>query len=104
MAEKPSLWQDLMINDSECLIFSNDDINSRGRSSIFTILESLDSCSLLVEQIRDALACCCIDDIVPMDTQRISIVDSMSEKWRDNGYKSVRSFELSDVSNITKKW
>lgn len=104
LSELPQLWTDLKIADTDTLLFNAEDIKSRGASPIFGVLESLDSCSCLIEQIRDALECKSINDISPLDAHRKSIADSLSELWGDNGYKPENPFEKSDIVKITSKW
>lgn len=104
LAELPQLWQDLKVRDTDTLLFSADDINSKGKSPIFEILDSIDACSDLISQIREALQCNSIDDITPLEVSRISIADSLSELWGDNGYKPKPSYEKADVVKVTSKW
>lgn len=104
LAKSPQLWQDLKVGDTDALLFSADDINSKGRSHIFEVLDSIDSCSDLVDQMRDALQCNSIDDIMPLEVNRKSIAERMSELWGDNGYKPKPSYEKADVVKVTSKW
>ena len=104
LAELPQLWQDLKVRDTDTLLFSADDINSKGKSPIFEILDSIDACSDLISQIREALQCNSIDDITPLEVSRISIADSLRELWGDNGYKPKPSYEKADVVKVTSKW
>ncbi len=104
LAELPQLWQNLKVRDTDTLLFSADDINSKGKSPIFEILDSKDACSGLISQIRQALQCNSIDDITPLKVSRISIADSVSELWGDNGYKPKPPYENADVVDVTSKW
>lgn len=104
LTELPQLWQDLKVRDTDTLLFSADDINSKGESPIFEVLDSIDSCSDLVSQMRDALQCNSIDDITPLEINKKSIAESLSELWGDNGYKQKPSYEKADVVKVTSKW
>lgn len=104
LAELPQLWQDLKVKDTDTLLFSADDINSRGTSPIFDVIDSIDICSDLITQMRDALQCGSIDEIMPLEVNRKSIADSLSELWGDNGYKPKPSYEKTDVVKVTSKW
>ena len=104
LAELPQLWQDLKVKDTDTLLFSADDVNSKGKSLIFEILDSIDTCSDLIIQIREALRCNSIDDITPLEVSRKSIADSLSELWGDNGYKPKPSYENTDIDEVASKW
>lgn len=104
LAELPQLWHDLKVMDTDTLLFNADDINSKGTSPIFEILKSIDSCSDLISQMRDALQCSTIDDIMPLEVNRKSITESLSELWGDNGYKPEPSYEETEVGKVTSKW
>ena len=104
LSELPKLWNDLNIKDTDTLLFSSDDINSGGTSSIFRTLDSIDECSDIVEQLRVALRCNCIDDIQPLEVNRIPITETLSELWKDNGYKPEPSFDKTDVNSVTSRW
>lgn len=104
LAELPQLWQDLKVKDTDTLLFSADDINSRGTSPIFDVIDSIDICSDLITQMRDALQCGSIDEIMPLEVNRKSIADSLSELWGDNGYKPKPSYDKTDVVKVTSKW
>ena len=104
LTELPQLWQDLKVRDTDTLLFSADDINSKGGSPIFDVLDSIDSCSDLVSQMREALQCNSINDITPLEINKKSIAESLSELWGDNGYKQKPSYEKADVVKVTSKW
>lgn len=104
LAELPQLWQNLKVKDTDTLLFSADDINSRGTSHIFDVIDSIDICSDLITQMRDALQCDSIDEIMPLEVNRKSIADSLSELWGNNGYKPKPSYEKTDVGKVTRKW
>ncbi len=53
---------------------------------------------------RDALQCNSIDDITPLEINKKSIAESLSELWGDNGYKQKPSYEKADVVKVTSKW
>ncbi len=104
LAELPELWADLRVKDTDTLLFSSDDIKSKGQSPIFKILGDIDSCRDVVKQMVGALACNSIDDIEPIEINRISIPDELSNQWGDNGYIPSPSFTKTDVVKVTSKW
>lgn len=104
LSELPDLWRDLNMKDTDTLLFSADDIKSKGNTPIFSILESMDSCSDIVEQMRTAFMCNSINDIEAMEVCRESLADKLSGLWDDNGYKPGPSFDRTDVVKVTSKW
>lgn len=104
LSELPDLWQDLRIKDTDTLLLSADDIKSGGTTAIFEILDSIDECSYIVEQIKESLRCSAIADIQPLDVNRVSVAETLSGLWGDNGYVPGPSFEKTDVVKVTSKW
>lgn len=104
LAELPQLWKDLKMSDSETLLFNENDIKKRGQSPIFEVVESLEGCADLIEQIKEALQCTSIDEIEPLETNRTPVADELRKLWNDNGYKPIPSYERKDVVLIANKW
>ena len=104
LSELPDLWRDLNMKDTDTLLFSTDDIKSKGNSPIFSVLDSIDSCKDIVEQMRSAFMCNSINDIEAMNVCRESLADKLSGLWGDNGYKPGPSFDRTDVVKVTSKW
>lgn len=104
LSELPQLWKDLNITDTDTLLFNAEDIKSKGTSRIFGVLESLKSCSCLIEQMREALDCPSINEVSPLEAHRTSLADDLSKLWGDNGYRPENPFMESDVVKITSKW
>ena len=107
-AEIPSLWKDKNIKDTETMLFSADDIKSRGKSSIFAILDSNTHLAQYSSAIKKELMIDNIEDLQPLEDVVVSneqkIVSSAQEKWKNNGYVP----EIVDYSNsiysIQEKW
>lgn len=104
LAANKELWFRLNLEHSETMLFSEEDIKSRGKSPIFNEVEKLTGCSNLINAIREALACDTIEELKPLDEAIVPIVDIISSKWKDNGYKPEPTFRESDVLSITFKW
>jgi hypothetical protein len=104
LSQLPELWKDFKIKDSETLLFSADDIKSKGTTPIFSILDSIEACRKIVEQIKNALACNSINDIEPLDENYESMIDIISGLWGDNGYRPAPSFVKTDIVKVTSKW
>lgn len=104
LAEIPSLWKELMMADTDTMLFSAEDIKSNGKSPIFTVLETTSSCNYLSEVIKDYLSKKNIEELNPLEDVIISPLEKMGEKWKDNGYRPSPPYRESDVNNITYKW
>lgn len=104
LAEIPSLWSDLMMADTDTMLFSAEDIKSKGASPIFTILESMSSCNYLSKKIKDFLSKNTIEELEPLEELIISPLDKLGKQWEDNGFRPSPAFKESDVKNITNNW
>ena len=104
LTEVPQLWTDLMIEDTDTLLFTVEDIKSRGTTPIFTILETTNSCKELCHTVKDYLTRKSIEDLEPLENVVVSYLDKLSESWKDNGYKPSAAYKETDVMQVTKKW
>ena len=106
MAKIPSLWKDLNMEDTETLLFSGEDIQSRGTSTIFQVLKTDSELSPLVDKLCDFMSKSSIDDLVPLEEAVVSMSESISTKWgKGNGYRSSTSkVQIDDPYKIAKKW
>ena len=103
-AEMPVLWNDLMIEDTDTMLFTAEDIKSGGTSPIFSILESITSCRELCVTIKDFLSRNTIDELQPLENVAVSYLDKLSDLWRDNNYKPNPPYSKSDILKIVDKW
>ena len=104
LSEIPSLWGDLMIADTDTMLFTSEDIKSNGTSPIFDVLDATRSCNHLSESIKDFLSKKTIEELEPLENVIISPVDKLGKQWEDNGYRQSPAFKESDVINIANKW
>lgn len=107
-AKCPSLWEDRQVFDTETLLFSAEDIKSKGNAPIFKVLESIPETKDGVRAIEFALQQTQLDDLLPLEEAVVSKEKKLSsqvrEKWKDNGYvKEPKDFGAS-VSAIKEKW
>lgn len=128
IAKFPQLWSELEIEDTETLVFNQDDLDYPQRSSIFAKLKSDPSLLPCIKAIEYALKESDIEKllpleraIIPMSTriaeelqekwelrpapvieQKPANIDGIKLKWERNTYKP--EFEPIDVSSITTKW
>ena len=104
LAEHPDLWMDLKMEDTDTMLFSAEDIKSGGTTPIFAILESTSSCKNLVRKMKEFLSKETIDDLEPLEDAVVSNIDKLSDKWKDNGYKTSSAYNKEDISHICNKW
>ena len=105
----PNLWHELNLDDTETLIFSTEDFSSKGNSKIFRILENNQELKPLSLKIKEFLAKANIDELESLENAIIDpqkkIVDSLSEKWGDNGYKRQTQQDIDNIAkDISEKW
>ena len=103
----PSLWDELRIKDTETLLFSADDIKSRGMSKIFSKLDSHPELKPLSDAIKKALASNSLSDLLPLEeaiipaTEKIAI--GVREKWKKQP-KAERPEYNPDTTSTRAKW
>lgn len=103
----PLLWEELKIADSETLLFSADDIKSKGTSSIFGKLDSKPELKPLSEALKAALRCLSLDKLLPLEQaivpQEVRIRSCIRKQW--NNPQSVERPEyVPDTNNVRKQW
>lgn len=111
LSKLPNLWTNLKLEDTETLIFTADDLSSKGTSKIFQILESNQELQPLSIKIKDFLGKTGISELEPLenvivDRQKV-VVDNLADKWKDNGYqiKGQTQKDFLDVANdISGRW
>ena len=103
----PSLWDELKIKDTETLLFSADDIKSRGTSKIFSKLDSHPELKPLSEAIKKALESNNLNDLLPLEDAIIpatkKIADGVRGKW-NNQPKVERPEFTPDTTSTRAKW
>ena len=103
----PNLWGQLNIKDTETLVFSADDIKSKGTSQIFNKLNSHPELKPLCDAISKALDCNSIDDLLPLEeaiipfTKRIS--GGIRGKWNNQPKVTAEVF-TPDTTATRAKW
>lgn len=106
LSKFPKLWNDLNLEDTETLIFSAEDISSKGNSKIFQILESNQELKPLSSKIKEFLSKDNINDLVPLENAVADptkeLVVNLSNQWEDNGYVK-KEQKQEDIDKITKE-
>lgn len=104
LSKYPNLWNDLNIEDTETLLFSLEDIKSKGCTPIFDFLGRDSSLSLLVSNLIAFLQADTLDDLQPLEAVLVSKVDTISDKWKDNGYRPKIVDYKAEADLISNKW
>ena len=103
----PSLWDELKIKDTETLLFSADDIKSRGTSKIFSKLDSHPELKPLSEAIKKALESNNLNDLLPLEDAIIpatkKIADGVRGKWNNQPRVECPEF-TPDTKRTRAKW
>lgn len=106
LAKLPYLWNGLCLEDTETLIFSADDISSKGNSKIFQILDSNNDLKPLSSKIKDFLSKDDINDLEPLENAVVDstrkLVGDLSIQWGDNGYVKKEQTQ-EDIDKIAKE-
>ena len=107
LSKYPYLWEELNMEDSESLLFTQEDFLNPSGSKIFQKLKSDIELSDYVKAIELALTKSNIEDLLPLSevitTKNNKIVSNLQEKW--NKYLSYTSAEpIVDKENLKKKW
>ena len=106
LAKMPSLWNDLNMEDTETLLFSGEDIHSKGSSNIFRLLKTDLELAPLVDKLCEFMDKSTIEDLIPLEDAVVSKSESISSKWKGgNGYKATtKRGEMDDPNEIAGKW
>ena len=106
LAKMPALWNDLNMEDTETLLFSGEDIQSHGSSTIFKVLKTDSELTPLVDKLCEFMSMPSINDLSPLEEAVVSKSDSISAKWKaGNGYNpSQKKGSIVDSQEITNKW
>lgn len=104
----PNLWVELQIEDTDTLVFSAEDIESKGTSPIFDRLGRYSELTELIRGIKSELNKVALDDLLPLEELcGPSLIDNLSNEWKDNGYKQRASQPVSyesEVKKTTQEW
>lgn len=105
LANNPEWWSKLNMEDTDTLLFSGEDIKSKGRALIFHELMRDNAIKHLVRRLCDYMQKRSIEELEPLEVAAISPADTITQKWKSgNGYKA-HVFDASKMAeNISKKW
>lgn len=111
LSKFPYLWAKLNLDNTETLLFSAEDISSKGTSGIFQILDKDPDLKPLSSKIKHFLHQDDIDCLEPLEKAIIDpkeeLIAELAEEWKDNGYsKKVQTLDdyKNTVNEISKLW
>lgn len=107
LAKYPNLWYKLNIENTETLLFTQQDLDSPNSSVIFKELKKDMDLRSLVEAIEKALRYPNIDDLLPLEEAIIPestrIVGNLKDKWEKKTISTKEDSQI-DLNVISKKW
>lgn len=106
LSRHPDLWDILCMEDTDWMLFSEEDIKHPDKAPIFVVLENDDCLSPFSNRLKEFINCSCIEDLVPLEEAIVppkSLADSLSERWNDNGYVPPKQ-ETVNAEGIFGKW
>lgn len=104
LKEKPELWRDLQMEDTDTMVFSAEDIDSNGNAEIFGKLRSIPKTKELVDRIIAELRKSSIDELSCLEENCVSFLDTIRSDFADNGYKRPELYNKEDVKKISSDW
>ncbi len=87
LAKIPALWSDLQIEDTETLLFTAEDIESKGSSRIFDVLHQDYELAPMVDKIREYLQFDNIEELLPLEDALVPPTEKFRSKWNDPKYQ-----------------
>lgn len=107
LAYHPSLWKELEIEDTETLVFSQDDLDYPNRASIFARLKKDASLYDCMEAIERALDEPDIERLLPLEEAIKSgskrLVEGLQGKWKSRP-APVFEQKSADIDGLKSKW
>ncbi len=105
LANNPEWWTKLDMDNSDTLLFSGDDIKSKGSSLIFHELKRDTTIRPLVDRLCDFMQKRSILELEPLEVATVSQADTIAQKWKSgNGYKAPVFNATKIADDISKKW
>lgn len=107
IAQYPSLWKELEIEDTETLVFSQEDLDHPNRSSIISRLKTDAVLSDCIEAIENALSESDIEKLLPLEDAIVSaskrLVESLQEKWKPRPIP-MKEQNPANIDELKSKW
>lgn len=108
LSKYPKLWEELEIEDTETLVFSQYDINVPYKSNVFRKLKSDPDLSNCIQAIEDALKIDDIESLQPLELaiipQSTLIIDGLKSKWNNPIAQQTQHGLKADIKSLSDKW
>lgn len=110
LSKCPHLWEKLDVENTETMLFSAEDIKSKGSSAIFNKLASIEELKPIIVGMKEAMNANNIEDIEPLEKYRPGKIDidigKIRERWGGDPRYVPPSKPSSDdiVGSTRKKW
>lgn len=108
LSRYPQLWQDLEIENTETLVFSQNDIDAPNHSDIFRKLKKDSDLSICIQAIEDALKVPDIENLLPLEQALISqsarLIDSLKNKWNQPILPQSSIEPNANIDELSNKW
>lgn len=100
----PELWEKLDIGNTETLVFSAEDIKSKGESEIFSVLDDITELKPCVKAMKEAMNKENITDIKPL-SEYLHPNDELRKQWADNGYRGSKDVDYTEkIKKVGDQW
>lgn len=107
LSKYPNLWKELEIEDTETLVFSQEDLDYPHRSKIFGRLKSDSQLTPCLEAIESALKEQDINQLLPLEEAIIPestrIVEGLQQRWKPRPIHQ-KPQEPADIEGLKTKW
>ncbi len=104
LSKRRDLWERLGVENTETMLFSAEDIKSKGGSDIFNELASIEGLSPFIVGMKEAMKANDIEDIKPLEEyHHYSMIDIIRKGWEDSGYVPPSKPSI-DINSRRKKW
>lgn len=106
LSKKPQLWNNSQMEESECMLFSEEDIATPSTSKILAEICSDIELEPLGNRIKEFIGLKSINDLLPLELAIIppkQIDEKLADAWKTNGYNSKFAI-ISNPENIREKW
>jgi serine/threonine protein kinase len=107
LSKYPDLWTSLQLSDTETMLFSEDDLSSKGKSAIFKSLEQDSELIILANRIKEFLAEERITRLLPLEQAIVdpiaAQVEDVSKLWKNPTKKPEPDYN-SMADAVSKLW
>ena len=105
LANNPEWWSKLDMENTDTLLFSGDDIKSKGSSLIFHELKRDHTLKHLIERLCSYMQKRSISELEPLEIATVSPADTIAKKWKSGKDPEPIGFDATKAAEyISMKW